>query len=585
VVDDGEQDLASASRCDAGDLEPGEDANVPWLRVAAIALCLLAVGAALFERMPSGAMLALGVAHGLVLGIRPRWMPALLVFDLGLVGWQSAHQAPDSFQSIYDSWVHMALARRVVDFGPFPPNAFYAEHGAAPLYSFVHLVQGGASALFGVPVTDVWRWGHPVAVVGIGVAGYFAHRELLRRESAAVIAGLTCVVVFRFAWGYAGYPRVVGPAFNLLALGLAFRALRSGGFLPALGAGVALGLAFACHPVSGGLGAALLGLILFVELANGWWAGGGVRRTIRVSATIVAASIVVAAPWLVADAVAWMHRLPGVAAAPGIAFSEFVRTKLSLRLGYVAWPALPIGAVAAGCLCALARPKDRLLWTYLAAAGLLGGVLPLTVAGARLADWFGPEYVMRLVELFPLPALFGLAFTAFDHPALARRRLLRSSGLVAAAGCVSLLLYDLAPWERSLVGAPVPSRLVALEPIVRDRVVVAPPVVAYLLPALTGAFVAWNGFEGHGNRWIFDPRRKEGAERILAGRLEPGGEGGERWTDYMERYRVELVFLPRSLVGARRALLATGHFSVVDEGSAYVLLEYQPGAARPTSAP
>lgn len=571
----------------AGASGPSGDAAIPWTRVAALALSAVAVGLALHWRTPSPAMLALGAVHGLVMVLRPRWIPALLILDLPLVAWESAHEALKSFRPGYDSWVHMALIRRVVDFGPLPPHAFYVEHIAAPLYSVAHVAYASVATLFGVSVPTVWRWAHPVVVGAMTVAAYFAHRELLRRDAAALVAALVFVVLFRFAWGYAGYPRVIGPTLNLVALGLAFRALRSGRLAPALGAGAALGLAFACHPVSGLMGATILGLILLVEVFRGL-RGSGASSVLRVAGAIVAVSLATAAPWLVGDAIAWMNRIPGDPVSREGSFAVFLQARLLLRLAHVSWPLLPIGVLAAGVLCAVSRPRDPLLLTYLGVASLLGAVLPMSFLGNRIAATLGWHYALRLIEVFPLPALAGLALTAWDHPGLAGRRLPRAVGLATLALCVSLLFWNLAPWQTPLrVRAPIPRDLAALEPVVQGRVVVAPRIEAYRLPGLTGAFVAWNGFNNHGNRWIYDPRRRLGANQIIAGHVAPQhwDFGIASWTEFMERYRVELVVLRDTQIDARTSLQATGRFAVIEETDAYVVLEYRAARAGAAAGP
>jgi hypothetical protein len=102
--------------------------------VAALASCALVAGYAQGVH-PVGLVLALVHAAA---WLRRRWLPVLVVVDLLLIGWMGAMLAPYGFATRYDTWMHLALVRRVAENGRFPPDAYYHGYPAAPVLSFVH---------------------------------------------------------------------------------------------------------------------------------------------------------------------------------------------------------------------------------------------------------------------------------------------------------------------------------------------------------------------------------------------------------------------------------------------------------------
>jgi hypothetical protein len=152
------------------------------------------------------------------------------------------------------------------------------------------------------------------------------------------------------------------------------------------------------------------------------------------------------------------------------------------------------------------------------------------------------------------------------------RSIVFAAGLTAVALYAAILFRGVEPWQLPLTADPPPQtlrpELESLEPLLRNRVVVTNRNTAYVLPYFTGAFVAWNGFRHHANRWVYDGRRKIGTLKILGGRMS-----GSELRRYCDRYEVDFVLLPSKLAGPIRYLLLTQQFRLRDDGGGFILLE------------
>jgi hypothetical protein len=278
------------------------------LRIGAVSACVLASAtAALWVGMPTPGLLLLAAVHAPVLVLRPRWVPALLAADFGLMAFRSFALAPAYFGHNFDTWMHLAIIRRVVENGPFPPDPFFAGYGAAPILSLVHQLYGAVVWLTGQPIDRIWLGGIPVVVVLIGAAAYFFHRELLGDSTAAFFAAMFYLVSRYFEWPTANYPRVVGPAFLLLSLALTMRGLRLDSRRLLALSGLALGLAIAAHPVAGVMSAMVVGAVLLGEWILEWRAGRG-RSFVPALLAVAAGAAITAGPWIIYDFVGLLHK-------------------------------------------------------------------------------------------------------------------------------------------------------------------------------------------------------------------------------------------------------------------------------------
>jgi hypothetical protein len=533
----------------------------------------LSLGVALWGDPPGALLLLLGAFHGLVILVRPAWIPGLLALDLALIAWQSAASAPSFFTYQFDTWVHLSLIRRIVENGPFPPHPYYRQHGAAPLTSLVHHLYAAAALVSQRPIAELWRWGSPVAVTALGAAAYFAHRELFRERTAAFFAALFYLVWQYHTWGYATYPRCVAPALYFLALGLLWRALRSGGSGTSLGAGAALGLTFGVHPVTGSMGALVVAAVLGIEGVRRKLAGEG-RAFAPLALRVVLGAIVAASPWLVSDALAWLERAEGNLhrTSPQLDMLDFTLRRLTGASPFSGWSFLSGGALLLGTARLFGRTRDRLVPIYVAAAALVVVVAVCSPATDLLLKIFGPRYVVRFAYVFPLPALAGLGLSLATAGRGRVRSTVFAAGLAAVALYTAVLFRGVEPWQLPLTAEPLPQtlrpELESLEPLLRNRVVVTNRRTAYVLPYFTGAFVAWNGSKHHANRWVYDGRRKVGTLKILGGSMS--GSGLRR---YCDRYAVDFILLPPRFRGPIKYLLLTRQFRLRVVGEKFVLLE------------
>jgi hypothetical protein len=221
------------------------------------------------------------------------------------------------------------------------------------------------------------------------------------------------------------------------------------------------------------------------------------------------------------------------------------------------------------------RTRDQLVPIYVAAAALVVVIAVCSPATDLFVKIFGPRYVVRFAYVFPLPALAGLGLSLAIVGRGRVRSIVFAAGLTAVALYAAVLFRGVEPWKLPLTADPLPQtlrpELESLEPLLRNRVVVTNRNTAYVLPYFTGAFVAWNGFRHHANRWVFDSRRKVGTLKILSGRMSASD-----LQRYCDRYAVDFVLLPSTLRGPIRYLLLTQQFRSRVVGEKFVLLERTP---------
>jgi hypothetical protein len=441
------------------------------------------------------------------------------------------------------------------------------------LTSLVHHVYAVMALVSQRPIAELWRWGSPVAVTALGAAAYFAHRELFRERTAALFAALFYLVWRYQTWGHATYPRCVAPALYFVALGLLWRAIRSGGSGTSLGAGAALGLTFGVHPVTGSMGALVIAAVLGIEGVRRKLAGEG-HAFALLALRVVLAAAVTASPWLVSDMLGWLAKVEGNPAGTPPAFDmvDFTLGKLKDDSPFSGWAFLSGGALLLGTVRLFGQTRDRLVPVYVAAAALAAAAAICSPATDLFREILGPRYVARFAYIFPLPALAGLgvSLAAVDRGRV--RSTVFAASLIAVALYTAVLFRGVEPWQRPFTADPLPltlrPELESLEPVLRSRVVVTNRNTAYVLPYFTGAFVAWNGFRHHANRWVYDGQRKIGTLKILGGRMS-----GSELQSYCDRYAVEFVLLPATLAGPIRYLLLTQQFRLRVVGEKFVLLE------------
>ncbi len=533
-------------------------------------VCLAAglAAASMAGQLPDAARVLLGVLHGVVLVVRPSCVPVLLLLDVGLVGWQGAALAPSYFGTNMDTWMHLALIRRVAEHGIFPPDPYYRGHGAAPLTSVVHYVYGALASVTTIAGADLWRWGTAVAVLTIGASVYFCHLQVLRDSGAALLATVFYLWWRNFLWPCANYPRCVSPAFLFLAIGLLVRSLRSSHRAGSVAAGAALGLAIGSHSIAGVMGALVVATLLALEWRHAYVLESGILFARTIALPLLVGTLLTAAPWVMSN-VAAMQAMTGM--APVVyrddRLGQFVSQELQLPV--LSWS---LGLWAAPLLigvAAVAWGRDRPTRIYVVGTALAAAAVLCPPFSGISVSLLGARYVARFVEVLPLPALIGLGLSRALRPADGDEPVLRVLGGVIVAAYVALLL----PLQLPSGLRPLPRwvdrpELARLEPRLHGRVVLTDLHTAYVLPYYTGAFVTANA-QGHSNPWLFDSGRYWGTLRALDGTLPDAAI--RRFSD---RYGVELALIPSSAPpAAAERLLASGEFRPVMREHGYVLLQ------------
>lgn len=549
--------------------------------VVAGGVCLAAAAALLWVGAPSPVILAWAAVNAAVLVFRPRLAAGVLAVNAGLMAWRGAALAPIYLGSNFDTWMHLAIVRRVVENGPFPPDPFYAGHSAAPLVSLIHHVYAAVAWATDLPIGPLWFQGMPLVALAIAAVAWFFHRELLGNAAAAFFATMFYLVSRYFEWPTPNYPRAIGPVFLLLSLALLLRGLRLDRRRLLVASGLALGLSAAAHPVSGVMSALVVGAVLLAEWALEAQAGRGRAFAPGVFA-VVTGALVAAGPWIYHDAVALLAK--GETApilqyaedsAEGLLFFLSRHVDRILRAGASPGESTLRGLVLWGLPVALGAARlftseaTRRLRVYVAASIAVVGIAMASPLTGPLLDFLTPRYLARFFYALPFPALagFGLAWVLRFAKAPASR----GAAFALFALYAALLLRSIQPSEPAGI-EPVASKLVRpelakLEPLVRGRVVLAARDLAYELPYFTGAFVAWSP-AGHANQWAYDRDRVRGARAILKGRASP-----DEIRAYCERHGVEFALLPTTAEALRGPLLATGEFHLRERISGYVLYE------------
>ena len=555
-------------------------------KLVTVALLLGAGSALALGLLPfqAGAIL-LGLAYGAVGMLRPRWLPGLLVLVAVLLCWEAAVQSSRIFGQGWDTWLHLGLIRRVLEHGPYPPDTNYLGHSAAPHTSLTHYIQATAWWITSLPGHTLWRASSPVVVACLAAISYFAHRELLRDRAAAALASVFYLSQKFFAVGWAVYPRVTAPALYLLTIGLLARGLRTSRPRLFLMAGLALGLTFGTHPVTGVMAILVVGSIIAIE-GTRRIRRGELRALAGRSCWLLGGAAVAASAWVVGDLMALSSKTQ---TAP-IHFALNDQLDILLRLKYVnlvpnyglgpglsrTWPLLLwAGPLSLGAWRALRRPRDPILLAYLVAAFgtvLIAVASPLTPFLMRVV---GATYVARFVDTLPLAALAGLGLASSLPRENGSANVVLAPRIVAGSAvalCIAAVLYGLSPWDTHLVASPRDRverpELSQLEPLIHERVVLTDKYTAYVLPYFTGAFVVWTE-QNHLNPWIYDEERAIGTKAILAGKADI-----PQTLAFCDKYAVDFILLRRRRFAALgEKLVHSGHFARRDSDQRYFLLE------------
>jgi hypothetical protein len=550
-------------------------------RCGAVAVCLAATGALLWVGPPSLVMLAWAAVSAAVLVREPRFASALLAVNAGLAAWIGHLLAPIYLSRNFDTWMHLTIIRRVLENGPFPPDPFYAGHDAAPLVSVVHHVYAAAAWLLQLPIGELWFWGIPLVGAVTAAAAYFFHRELLGDSVAAFFAAMFYLVSRYFEWPTANYPRVVGPTFLLLSLGLLMRGLRLDSRRLLFMAGLALGFAIASHPIAGVMSSLVVGAFLLGEWSLEARAGRA-RSFVPALLAVGCGTAVAAAPWIYHDFVALLNKgetAPLLQNAESTA--EDLRFFLTRDVGriiragahadepgirwIVLW-ALPVLAGSARLFTADGTRRIRIYVTAAIAVVIVVMWSPLT---HFFLEWFTPRYVARFLYVLPFPALagFGLAWACRSLDTTASRLAAAVVFVLYAALLLRSLEPPAAPEIPPVSETLARPELEKIEPLIHGRVVLAARNIAYELPYFTGAFVTWNA-QGHSNPWAWDRERNRGSLKILKGK-----SSASTIRAFCDENAVEFALLPVDDTAALAPLQATGEFEQRAEIPGYVLLE------------
>jgi hypothetical protein len=520
----------------------------------------------------------LAAVHAPILLFRRRWVPALLAADLGLASWRAYVASPMYFGTQFDTWMHLAMIRRVVEHGPIPPDPYYVGYSAAPVLSLIHQLHGAAVWLTGQPIGAVWVWGIPVFTALIGLVAYFFHREVLRDSVAALFATLFFVVWHEFKWPHADYPRVVALGFYMLALGLLLRSLRNESRWGCAGAGLVLGLSIATHPISGAIGAMVAAAVLLGEWISAARAGSG--RTLVASAlAFVAGSVITAGPWIAYDFIALLHveELPPIIEDSKHGLRYYLTVQILRGLGgareigdtSLRWLVLWGPPLLLGLARCLTTDTPRALRIYLAATLGVAAVVLGTPLREPLCDLFGPRYVARVLSVLPIPALAGIGLAWIARGARAVPAKAAAAFVLAVYVALPLRTTELRGFVPPSIPPAIPARpeLTMLGDLFGQRVVLARKQDAYVLPFFAGAFVVWNHM-GHSNPYAWDPARVHGARAIIAGRATPADI-----RRYAEEFAVDFALLLESRRRIIDLLVASGAFRRRMAVPGYVVLE------------
>ncbi len=161
----------------------------------------------------------------------------------------------------------------------YPPLGFY--------------LSGGISSLFGLDLTDVFRWLPLVASALVVPAVFLLARELLRSDLGALVAALAYALApASYVWLVqgGGVTRSPGMLLAVLTIWQVVRLVRVPGRRTAIIVGVLAGLTALVHP-----GAAIFVAVSSVLI---WLFEGRSAASLRTRWLSVAIALLVAAPWL-----------------------------------------------------------------------------------------------------------------------------------------------------------------------------------------------------------------------------------------------------------------------------------------------
>jgi hypothetical protein len=273
----------------------------------------------------------------------------------------------------------------------YPPLGFY--------------LSGGISSMFGVDLTDVFRWLPLVASALVVPAVFLLGRELLRSDLGALVAALAYALApASYVWLVqgGGVTRSPGMLLAVLTIWQVVRLVRDPGRRTAIVVGVLAGLTALVHP-----GAAIFAAVSAVLI---WIFEGRTAGALRAGGVSVVIALLIAAPWL------------------AITIS---RHGLDALLGVPSNGPEPVAALLA---ILAGRVTGTASFDPLAIAGLVVAIVWLVRRQFLLPIWFGVATLLSYqYGMVPFGMLIGSAAVL-----LASRMTPSTAGAARAAPLVSL---------------------------------------------------------------------------------------------------------------------------------------------------
>jgi len=249
----------------------------------------------------------------------------------------------------------------------YPPLGFYFS--------------GGIASLFGVELTDVFRWLPMVASALVVPAVFLLGRELLRSDLGGLVSALAYALApASYVWLVqgGGVTRSPGMLLAVLTIWQVVRLVRDPGRRTAIVVGVLAGLTTLVHP----------GAAIFVTVSSVlvWIFEGRTVATLRYALASVALALIIVSPWLVITIA--RHGLGTVVGVPSNGPE----------------PAAALLAVLAG------RVTGTAWFDPLAVAGLVVAIVWLVRRQFLLPVWFGvATLVSYQYGMVPFGLLIGSA--------------------------------------------------------------------------------------------------------------------------------------------------------------------------------